>query len=216
VGSPLVDSVDSLHAALTSGTRVWFVVDRSRLYRRYDTLFTQQIFAQMDHVFSIGGVDIFLSRPYPVSLPAEPPAAIDGNFGGQILLAGYGLNPAALSPEGVIPLALYWRLTLDSPPAAGSMPKVFVQLRDGQGQTIAQADHFFYEGLLTLDAWKNLKKENAWLRDSADLQLPLPLSQENGPYRIYVGLYNPVTLERIPLLNDTSGQNAVVIEFSQP
>jgi hypothetical protein len=98
--------------------------------------------------------------------------------------------------------------------------KVFVQLRDGQGQTIAQADHFIYEGLLTLDEWNKLRKEGEWLRDSADLRIPsvgrsvpLPLPADGGPYRIYVGLYDPVTLERVPVLNDASGENAVVINL---
>ncbi len=216
VGSPLIDSVESFNDVLASGARIWFVVDRSRLYRRYETFFTQQIFAQMDHIFSVGGVDVFISRPFPIPLPADPSTPLNGNFGNQIILSGYSLNPANLSPDGVIPLALYWQPVLDSLPTSGEAPKVFVQLRDRQGRTVAQADHFFYEGLFTLDAWQNLKKDQDWLRDSADLQIPLPLPPENGPYRIFVGLYSPATQERIPLLNDTTGENAVTIEFPQP
>jgi len=32
---------------------------------------------------------------------------------------------------------------------------------------------------------------------------------------IYVGLYDPDTFERVPVLNDTSGENAVVIDLSE-
>jgi len=31
-----------------------------------------------------------------------------------------------------------------------------------------------------------------------------------GQYRLYVGLYSPSTLERLPLVNDTGGENAAV------
>jgi hypothetical protein len=89
------------------------------------------------------------------------------------------------------------------------MPKIFVQLRNSQNQVVAQADHFFYEGLLTLDEWRTLYAENEWLRDTATLQLPQALDE--GPYKIYVGLYDPETLERVPISNDTSGENAAVI-----
>jgi hypothetical protein len=86
-------------------------------------------------------------------------------------------------------------------------------LRDGQGQTIAQSDHFLLEGLLTLEVWNTLQQRGEWLRDGADLQLSLPLPTEDGPYRLYIGFYDPNTLERVPLLNDTSGENAAVIEL---
>jgi hypothetical protein len=90
---------------------------------------------------------------------------------------------------------------------------VFVHLRDGAGQTISQADHFIYEGLLSSEEWGRLQKEGEWLRDTADLRVPLPLPKDGGPYRIVVGLYDPETFERLPLLNDASGENAVIIEL---
>lgn len=213
-GSPLVDSVETFNRVLASGERIWFVVDRSRLYRRYDTLFTQQIFAQMDHVYDTGGVDVFVSRPFPIPLPAQPAHTLNGNFNHLIALQGYTLNPATLAPDGVIPLALYWQPLAESPAAMGQ-PKVFVQLRNRRGQIVAQADHFLYEGLLTEEAGRNLRQQGHWLRHTADLQLPIPWPKEDGPYQIFVGLYNPDTFERVPLLDDASGENAVVIDFPE-
>jgi 4-amino-4-deoxy-L-arabinose transferase-like glycosyltransferase len=207
-GSPLIDSVEEFNAVLADGHRIWFVVDQFRLFNRFEPFFTQQVFAQMDEVHRSGEVYAFISRPYPVPLPAEPVAALDGNFSNLIRLAGYSWDPAAIAPDGTMSLGLYWR-PLGAP---SRVLKVFVQLRDGRGQTIAQADHFIYEGLLTSEEWNKLRNKGEWLRDSADLRIPLPLPA-GGAYRVYVGLYDPVTLDRVPVLNDTSGENAVVINL---
>ncbi len=210
-GSPLVDSVETLNAVMVEGHRLWFVVDKLRLFDRYESFFIQQVFAQMDIVHRSGEVYVFMSRPYPVPLAAEPTTRLDVNFGNLVQLGGYGLDTTSITPDGAVSLGLYWRPIGGNPLRA---PKVFVHLRDGQGQTIAQADHFIFEELLTSDEWNKLREEGAWLRDSADLRLPLPVPADDGPYRIYVGLYDPDTFERVPVLNDVSGENAVVIDLS--
>jgi hypothetical protein len=207
VGSPLVDSVETLNAVLSAGPRVWFVVDQVRLYERFEPLFSQQVLAQMDLIRQTGPVNVFVSRPHPIPLPAEPPVSLDANFSHIIHLKGYSLDTEAIAPDGTIPLGLYWR-PVGEPTR---QMKVFTQLRDAQGQIISQADHFAWEGLLTLAEWNKLKQSGEWLRDTAHLRLPSPLPAENAPYWIYVGLYDPVTLERVPLLNDASGENAVII-----
>jgi hypothetical protein len=206
-GSPLVNSVETFNAALAEGHRTWFAVDRSRLYRRYDLFFTQQIFAQMDYVYQTGQVYTFVSRPYPLPVPAEPTTTLDGVFDDLVRLEGYSLDTTTIAPDGSVSLGLYWRPMGDPT----HLLKVFVQLRNGQDETIAQADHLIYEGLLTFTEWNELREKGEWLRDTADLRLPLPLSPDDGPYRIYVGLYDPVTLKRVPVLNDSSGENAVII-----
>jgi 4-amino-4-deoxy-L-arabinose transferase-like glycosyltransferase len=211
-GTPLIDSVEKFNQVLRQSRRVWFVVDDSRLYRRYEPFFTQQIFAQMDHLQSWGGVIVFISKLHPRPAAAEPMVRQSGNFNDLIHLEGYSLDPATITPDGLLPVTLFWRPAIETPPPVG-VPKVFTQLRNNQGETIAQADHFIYEGLLTLHAWQDLYKANEWLRDTADLQLPLPLPVEDGPYQIYIGLYNPATFERVPLLNDASGENAVVLSL---
>ncbi len=94
------------------------------------------------------------------------------------------------------------------------MPKVFVQLRNGQGQTIAQADHFIFDETLNRERWQKLRDENEWLRDSTYLSLPNPLPASEGPYHIYVGLYDRDSFERVPLLNDTSGEFAAIIPMT--
>ncbi|MFN8459661.1 MAG: glycosyltransferase family 39 protein [Anaerolineae bacterium] len=208
-GSPLVDSVERLNEVLASGQRIWFVVDALRLYERFEPLFTQQIFAQMDLAERTGNTYVFLSRPYPVPLPAQPATRLEANFGNVIRLDGYSFDLQRITPDGTLPVALYWR-----PLGTPSRPfKLFAQVRNRQGQIITQADHFLLEDLLTLDAWQTLQQQGEWLRDTADLRLPQPLPAENGPYRLYVGFYDPTTLQRVPVNNDASGENAVVIEL---
>lgn len=209
-GSRLVDTVDDLNAVLAGGHRIWFVVGTDHLHKYYDSLFHQQIFAQMDLVRQFGEKYVFASRPYPSPVPDQPMTGLEGNFNDFIRLEGYSLDLARVGPDGVAPLGLYWRPTGPLPAAPF---KVFIQLRDRQGQTISQADHFIFEGLLQSRRWDRLREEGEWLRDTADLPVPLPLPPAGEPYRIYVGLYDPETFERVPVLNDGSGENAVIIDW---
>jgi hypothetical protein len=163
----------------------------------------------MDMVYRAGPVLVFLSRPYPQFVPADPSVVVNANFSDLVELGGYDIDFKAIAPDGTVSLRLYWRPIGDPTRSL----KVFVHLRNAQGETIAQADHFIYEGFLTPDEWNKLQEEGEWLRDTADLRLPLPLPTGGGPYRIYVGLYDPDTLERVPMLDDASGENAFVIDL---
>ncbi|GAB4409648.1 MAG: hypothetical protein Fur0044_03250 [Anaerolineae bacterium] len=206
VGSTLVDSVEGLNAALAS-PRLWFVVDQDRFFNRYEPFFIQQVFAQMDLQHETGRVLVFLSHPYPRPVPPEPTKTVAANFSDLIELAGYTLDLAAVAPDRTVQLGLYWR------PLATHFQhpyKVFVQLRNEQGQTVAQADHFIYEGLLSGSVLGQLKQQREWLRDTADLALPENLP--SGSYGLFIGLYDPATFERVPLSADTSGENAVLLE----
>jgi hypothetical protein len=207
VGSRLLDSVEGLNAALAEEERLWFVVDTNRLFTRYEPLFTQQIFAQMDVAYRAGEVLVFLSRPYPQSVPEEPATAVAANFGGLIELGGYSMDLGAIAPDGTVQLTLYFRPQVARFPKAY---KVFVQLRNEQDQIVAQADHFIFEGFITGEIMKQLGDEEEWLRDTADLTLPQDLSP--GTYRLLMGLYAPESFERVPVVDDRSGENAVILE----
>jgi hypothetical protein len=202
IGSPLVDTVERLNTVLATGNRIWFVIDQKRLFNQFEPFFVQQIFAQMEFVREFGGVYIFVSRAIPMPIPAEPTSRLAVDFGDVIQLGGYAVVPA---PDSTVKLILYWR-----PRNLPAQPfKLFVQLRDEQGQTVAQADHFIFTGLLTSDSWYEIQEQNEWLRDTAQLSMP----SENGPYQIYVGLYHPDTYERTPVINDASGENAAIISL---
>ncbi len=207
IGSNLVDSLDDLTAALSQSKRLWFVVDTSRLFNRYEPLFIQQIFAQMNVVHQAGGVLVFVSQPYLRSVPPEPTTFLQANFGNLVDLGGYSFDLAQVAPDRTVQLGLYWRLQTAQFPKPY---KVFVQLRNEQNENVAQADHFIFEGFLTATVLEQLKTQGQWLRDTADLALPENLP--SGDYRLLVGLYDPNTLERVPLIPDASGENAVLIE----
>ena len=87
---------------------------------------------------------------------------------------------------------------------------MFVQLRNEQDQIVAQADHFIFEGFITSAILQDLIVKDEWLRDSADMRLPKGLTP--GTYRLLVGLYDPDMLQRVPVVADQSGENAVLLE----
>ncbi len=207
VGATLVDSVEALNRVLAeSAGRLWFVVDRKRLFRRYNPLFTQQSFAQMEVVHRSGDVLVFLSHQYPYPLPEQPAREILARFDDLVELGGYSVDLRALAPDNSVPLVLYWRpLTADVPRPF----KVFVQLRNEYNEIVAQADHYILEGLLNRDTLRDLIGQGEWLRDGVRLFIPNPLPQ--GHYRLLVGLYDEATGERVPVQADTSGENAVVL-----
>jgi len=206
--SPLIDTADKFNDLMATGESIWFVVGTAHLNKYYDPLFHPQIFAHMDLVRRFGETYVFKSQPYSMPIPAEPSGQLDDNFGDFIRLEGYSLDPTKLLPDETTQLGLYWRPLGDLPPRPF---KVFVQLRNGQGQTIAQADHFIFEETLTARRWDKLQGEGELLRDPTYLRLPQPMPPAEGPYHISIGLYDPDSFERIPLLNDASGENAVVI-----
>jgi len=203
IGSPLINSVDQFNQVLSQPMRVWLVVDKERLFSRFEPFWVQQIFAQMELARDFGGVYVFRSRPAPRPILAEPQTTLSADFNQIIKLGGYSLLP---SGDGTIKLVLYWQ-----PQNLPPIPlKVFVQLRNGTGQNLAQADHFILDNLLSADAWQDLQRTHDWLRDTAHLTLP-SMPTEAVPYRLYIGLYHPDTFERVPLLMDSSGENAVII-----
>ncbi len=208
VGSKLIDSADSFNQLLAQRQgRLWFVVDDDRLFKRCGPLFVQQVFAQMDVVHLTGGVPVFLSHPYPRPVPPEPPVTLSADFGNAIQLGGYSIDFSAVAPDGTVQLVLYWR-----PQAVQfSKPyKVFVQIRNEQDEIVIQADHYILEGMLTNAVLAQLKEQGEWLRDTADIHMPVDLPA--GNYRLLVGLYDPDTFERLPVIDDESGENAVILE----
>ena len=78
-------------------------------------------------------------------------------------------------------------------------------MRDATNKTVASADHQPYLGLAPTSSWPAgaVIQEVTWLH--------LPPDLPAGAYNIYVGLYHPDTLERLPLQHDSSGENALVL-----
>ena len=156
----------------------------------------------MEPAFEIGNVYVLLSKPDPDIIPVKPEAHLGVQLAGQVELTGFSLREEALYAGEPAQLALFWKALqpLDN-------YKVFVHLRNQNNQTVAQADHIPSEALIALPT-------NTWhvgevVPDVTFLTVPPDLP--SGDYHLLVGMYNPGTLERLPVEGDVTGENAAVI-----
>jgi hypothetical protein len=141
--------------------------------------------------------DLYFAK---INTDPHPATPLRADFDGQIIFHGYTM-PQEAAPGDRVPLTLVWQAQtrLDTDYA------VFVQLRDAANNTLASADHQPYQGLTPTSTWPagGVIREVTWL--------PIPPDLPAGSYNIYIGLYRPDTLERLPLQNDTSGENALTL-----
>jgi hypothetical protein len=128
----------------------------------------------------------------------EPPAPVHvqaAQFGPAVELAGYDLAESASAPGSPLEVTLYWhaRQTPDK------NYRVFVHLLDAEGQIVAQHDGAPGEGELPALGWL----PGEYVTDTHRLALPSNLPA--GEYSLEVGLYDPVTRQRLgePVLLDT-------------
>jgi 4-amino-4-deoxy-L-arabinose transferase-like glycosyltransferase len=148
--------------------------------------------------FEYGRQILYFAKVDTTPRPAMP---LSADFAGEIRFYGYTLPPNPVSPGERVPLVMVWQ--------AQTNPdidyKIFVQLRDLEQVTLASADHEPYLGHVPTSAWPAgaVIQEMNWLE--------LPPEMPPGSYNIYVGLYRPDNLERLPLVNDMSGENALIL-----
>lgn len=105
---------------------------------------------------------------------------------GSATLVGYRLEVAR--PLRVV---LYWRAAAP----IGRAYSVFVHLADAGDQVVAQQDGTPVGGAYPTTAWK----PGELLVDGYDLSV----NAGSGTYRLYVGMYDPETLVRVPALTAT-------------
>lgn len=148
--------------------------------------------------FHYGEDDLYFAK---IDTDPNPATPLWADFAGQIIFHGYTLPPEATAPGDRLPLTLVWQAQ-DAPDADYA---IFVQLRDAQNNILAGADHQPYLGLLPTSTWP----AGAVIQEVTWLELPAELPA--GQYRLYTGLYRPATLERLPLINDSSGENALIL-----
>ncbi len=146
--------------------------------------------------FHYGEDDLYFAKVDTTPNPARP---LWGNFDNKLIFHGYSLPSA--SPGERVPLKLVW----ETPNQLDTDYAIFVQVRDTANNTLVQADHQPYKGLVPISTWPAgaVIQELTWL----DLPAELPA----GQYNVFVGAYDPATVERLPLLEDTSGENALIL-----
>lgn len=132
-------------------------------------------------------------REHGYDLPAIGHGQV-AQFGPAVELIGYDLVEAA-QPGSPLEVTLYWhaRQTPDK------NYRVFVHLLDAGGQIVAQHDGAPGDGELPALGWL----PGEYLTDTHRLALPAELPA--GAYNLLVGLYDPVTRQRLgePILLDT-------------
>jgi len=120
-------------------------------------------------------------------------------LGDQLLLLGTDLD--VVQRDQTLYLSLYWQslepLTTDY--------KIFVHLRDSENNTIVNGDHFPYNNLLPTTEWP----VDQAVKETIRLMLPTGEALEN--YRLFVGIYDPESQERLTVEDDESGENAIII-----
>jgi 4-amino-4-deoxy-L-arabinose transferase-like glycosyltransferase len=201
MGSRWLEADEELHAVLSAPHRVWLVLERWGLIQEYYSPLTmQRLLAMTDFVREDNGLIVLHSRPGAPLIPEEPSVRLLVNFDHQLSLTGYHLLKDA-EPNHALSLVLYWQ-------ALRALPydyTIFVHLRDEAGHTVAQADHQPLAPIYPPTLWPVDQTVRA---TSSPIPLPETLA---GTYDLWVGVYRLDTLERLPVVGDSSGDNAVLL-----
>ncbi|MEJ2558343.1 MAG: hypothetical protein P8186_19420 [Anaerolineae bacterium] len=130
-----------------------------------------------------------------------PLTAINQQFLNGLNLLGVDLVQTTLQPGNEAYISFYWRLDIP----LNKPFKVFIHVRDENGENVFQVDRPPFNGELPLDSWPlgTVVKETFWF--------DIPEILEAKEYTLYTGLYDPETLERIPPKQDTTGENAIML-----
>jgi hypothetical protein len=203
MGSPWLETDEEIHAALSGSPRVWLVLERWGLIEEYYSPLTlQRILAMTDFVREDNGMIVLRSRPAASLIPENPSVRLSVDFDHQLSLEGYDLSPGNPGQEKrELGLVLYWK-------ALSPLPydyTAFVHLRDDAGHNVAQADHQPLAPVYPPTLWP----VGQTIRERSILTLLEEVPA--GTYSLWVGLYRLDTLERLPIVDDRSGENAVLL-----
>lgn len=204
-GAPYLGDVAALQAVLDRPGALWIVSDDDRLFHSLEPIFAQVLLWRTQPVAQIGNVLILREngKAIPTQAFTAPPLATLVT-GAQ--LAGYELS-GALGPGQTVQLATFWRR-----PWTLWLFKIFVHLRDASGRTVAQAD---FTPLDQIDP--RLQTQMVAAGSDAEVMplltsLTVPADLPPGRYRLYIGVYHPQTFDRAPVVNDTSGDNSILLQ----
>ena len=127
-----------------------------------------------------------LRSPQPASTEVSHP--VGARLGGVLTLIGADLPSESVQAGQTLTVTLVWRAEGE----IGTDYTVFLHLFDGQGALVAQTDAPPLEGAYPTRWWA----PGEVVRDSHVLSLPEGLP--SGRYTLYVGLYEPATMARLP------------------
>ena len=151
-------------------------------------------------IFDHPTIWIFQSQLPQAYLNQHPPQRqTENTWANVIKLVGYNLNKTTVAPNGSLELHLYWE-------ALSSLDRdftIFLQLQNDTHQIVAQNDYQVAGGLLPTSCWQPG-------RLTVDTTvLSIPPQTPPGTYQLKLGWYDVATLERLPLIADASGEQAL-------
>jgi uncharacterized membrane protein len=144
------------------------------------------------------GTTTILDQKRQLSPPSNVPVVVNWRVGSFAQVVGYGISQASVRPGDHLQLTVYWHALGNS---GDTSYTVFAHLLDQQSLVKAQQDHPPGQGEDPTTGW--LAGEYVVDR----YELDLPASQAPGPLQIEIGMYNPQTGARLPVL-DASGNPA--------
>jgi len=207
LGVPWIGTAADFTDALNRNERSWFVTDtiRQPVYFRGD--WQAVVNTQMEQVWANDNVLIYRTRANRIPLPTQPDIPVNATLGNSIQLIGYSLresNPQSKiqNPKSKIEnlhVTLFWQSLT---PVSKNYTN-FLHLRNDDGMILVQRDSQPLDGAYPTSHWQ----PNELIIDP--ITLPLPEDVPSGTYTLFTGLYQADTLERLPIANDTSGENAI-------
>jgi hypothetical protein len=111
-------------------------------------------------------------------------------LGGKIRLLSYQLDTSRVEAGGKVSLTLYWQALREMDESY----TVFTHLIDEANQTWGQKDNLPASGTFPTSEWR----EGEVVEDS--YVIPVQTDAPQGTYRIKVGMYDPQTMQRLPVL----------------
>jgi hypothetical protein len=147
----------------------------------------------------------FALRPWPgdtlVASQVNIGHPLETEFGSGVRLMGYDLSAEATAPGDTLPMTLYWQARHP----VESRYKVFTHLL-GQAYN-AQTDSFLW-GQQDGEPVNGTRPTSTWRTGEVIIDryaIPVDAGAPPGVYAIEIGLYDPATLVRLPVL-DGRGQ----------
>lgn len=186
---PLLQSPAELEAALAAHPRLWFVVDTMRFERNFSPEFRALVWQRMVPQSYQRGVLVFRSDAELMSPNVSHASQVD--FGGLVMLVRTDLETTRLQPGDSLRLALHWQALVP----LDREYSVFVHLDNAEWQTVALADGPPVGGLFPMVDWE----PGDLIVDRRVIDLPGDLPP--GTYRLTVGVYQPDTGERLPVIS---------------
>jgi hypothetical protein len=121
--------------------------------------------------------------------------SLNSNFGDKITLLGYDLSSSAVRTGETLYLDLYWKAQRRLETSYG----VQARLVDSALNVYAQQDNA-HPGSYPTSWWE----EGKYMKDTH--HITIPKSTPPGQYLLQVGLYDPSTLQPLPVLSTAGGE----------